>query len=226
MTGWLEVEAIRYDLKQAEILSCSAKVFAELGFEKASIRRIAAESGMSISALYYYFTSKDELLFSIQHSSFNELLEKLETKLHNETRPERKLYILIENHLDHFLGRFSELIICSHEINTLKGEAYEKVLAIRRRYYDIALSIVSEIQAEQKGSALQASLAALNLFGMLNWIHMWYDPEKSDSSAEISLEIYNLFLNGINSRGRSAPLAGGSGNTVGGDKDLGDLIEE
>lgn len=194
------------EVKQAEILAYSAGVIAEEGYEKASIRKIASAMGMSVSALYYYYSSKEELLYSIQYNSFDGLVRRLEKKLEGEQDPERKLYLLIENHLEFFLKRIDELTICSHEINTLTGEAYQKVWERRRRYYHIALGIVGEIKSKQKDSALQVSLATLNLFGMLNWIYMWYDPEKKRSYRVLAREIYNLFLNGIKSKSRSSPM--------------------
>ena len=195
----------RGSARQAEILARSAQVIAEEGYEKASIRKIASAMGMSISALYYYFSSKEDLLFSIQYSSFDGLVRRLEDRLDGESDPERKLYLLIENHLEFFLERLNELTICSHEINTLKGEAYDKVLERRRHYYHIALGIVKEIKATNKDAALQARLATLNLMGMLNWVYMWYDADKNRSCRALVTEIYNLFLNGIRSESRSRP---------------------
>jgi AcrR family transcriptional regulator len=197
----------RGNARQAEILARSARVIAEEGYEKASIRKIASAMGMSISALYYYFSSKEDLLFSIQYSSFDGLVRRLETRLDGETDPERKLYILIENHLEFFLERLNELTICSHEINTLKGEAYDKVLERRRRYYHLAYGIVRDIKATKKDAALQAQLATLNLMGMLNWVYMWYDANKNRSCRALATEIYNLFLNGIRSDSRSRPVS-------------------
>ncbi len=193
------------EVKQAEILAYSTVVIAREGYEKASIRKIAAEMGMSVSALYYYFSSKEELLFSIQYNAFDGLVCAVEDKQGEVTDPELKLYDFIENYLRFFLDRLDEQIICSHEINTLKGDAYDKVRKRRRRLYNIAFGIVSEIKAGNKNSALQVSLATLNLFGMLNWIYMWYDPENQRSYKVLSREIYNLFLNGIKSRTRSSP---------------------
>lgn len=192
-------------ISQARILSNSAKVIAELGYDRASIRKIAAKMNMSISALYYYFSSKEELLYSIQHHSFYNLVKRLEEKLKGVKGPERRLYLLIENHLEYFVNRMSELIICSHEINTLQGDSYAKVEKIRRRYYNIAYAIVNEIRKKRKGNALTGSLATLNLFGMLNWVYMWFDTKRNKSYQALSGEIYNLFLNGIRSNSKTGP---------------------
>ena len=64
---------------------------------------------------------------------------------------------------------------------------------------------MGEIKAKHKDCALQISLATLNLFGMLNWIYMWYDPEKQKPYRVVAKEIYNLFLNGFKSKSRSSP---------------------
>ena len=197
----------RSDRRQAEILSWCSKVIAEQGYERASIRRIAHEMGMSISALYYWFPSKEDLLFAIQYHAFRELVDQLEKKLAGVTDPEEKLRILVGNHLEYFLGRLDELTICSHELNTLKGKAWQRVWEVRRRYYNIALGIVREIQAGHGSPGLQASLATLNLFGMLNWIYMWFNPKKDRSCQVLAREICDLFLHGITAGKRpGAPL--------------------
>ena len=200
--GALAAETRRNDRRQAEILSGCCRVIAQQGYGKASIRRIAAEMGMSISALYYWFASKEELLFAIQHNAFRELVERLEQKLVGVGDPEEKLRLLVGNHLEYFLDRLDELTVCSHETNTLKGRAYQRVWEIRRRYYNIALGIVREIQAGHGNAKLQASLATLNLFGMLNWIHMWFNPKKDRSHRLVAQEIADLFLHGIGDPGR------------------------
>jgi AcrR family transcriptional regulator len=158
--------------------------------------------GLSVSALYYWYSSKEELLFAIQHHAFSELVDLLETKLAAARDPEQKLRILVGNHLEYFLSRLDELTICSHELNTLKGRAWKRVWEVRKRYYNIALAIVREIQAVRGSPGLQASLATLNLFGMLNWIHMWFNPKKSRPHHLLAQEISDLFLNGISGQGR------------------------
>lgn len=179
-------------MKTNEVLRRCCKVIAEQGFEKATIRKIAGEMGTSVAALYYYYASKEDLLFAIQYRSFRELVAQLEVRLKGETDPERKLRILIENHLDYFSARMNELVVCSHEINTLQGKAYRKVREIRRRYYNIAVGLVRELSR-----GISPSLAALNLFGMLNWIHMWFDPKKGKSARDVAQSIGDLFLHGI-----------------------------
>jgi hypothetical protein len=49
----------RFDRRFSEILDYAAEVFAEKGYEGASMRDLSRLSGMSLAGLYYYFDSKE-----------------------------------------------------------------------------------------------------------------------------------------------------------------------
>ncbi|HEY1268842.1 MAG TPA: helix-turn-helix domain-containing protein, partial [Candidatus Binatia bacterium] len=74
-----ETPTRHYDEKLEEILKCAAKIFAEKGFHSTSIRDISRATGMSLAGLYYYFRTKEELLFLIQERCILTLLQRWET---------------------------------------------------------------------------------------------------------------------------------------------------
>src|SRR5215210_4171661 len=74
-------ERSAYDEKLESILRTAASIFAEKGYHQASIRDIARATGVSLSGLYYYFDSKEELLFLIQDHAFGTLTGNLERML-------------------------------------------------------------------------------------------------------------------------------------------------
>jgi AcrR family transcriptional regulator len=63
----------RFDATLVELLTRSAKLFADQGYEKASMRKVAQVARISLPGLYYYVRSKEELLFLIQHRAFDDL---------------------------------------------------------------------------------------------------------------------------------------------------------
>jgi AcrR family transcriptional regulator len=65
----------KYDQKLVHVLKTSAAIFAEKGYHSTSIRDIARATKMSLSGLYYYFKSKDELLFLIQDYCFSTVID-------------------------------------------------------------------------------------------------------------------------------------------------------
>jgi len=88
-----------------------------------------------------------------------------------------------------------EFRVCIHEIDSLSGTYYKKVLETRREYFDLVREAVSEIC---DGSKNDVDVATLFLFGSLNWVYMWYDPERNTDIDELSSQYLQVFLNGIN----------------------------
>ena len=71
----------RFDQRLSEILAHATDVFDEKGYEGASMRDLSRASGMSLAGLYYYFESKEKLLYLIQRHTFAHDLERLRSRL-------------------------------------------------------------------------------------------------------------------------------------------------
>ncbi|HLG93868.1 MAG TPA: TetR/AcrR family transcriptional regulator [candidate division Zixibacteria bacterium] len=185
-----------HQAKLTQLLGLAARLIAREGYQKASIRKVAAAAGVSVSSPYHYFQKKEELLFQIQYRAFDSLVRGLLEELKGETSPERKLYLMIKNHVEYFLAHMDELKVCSKELESLSGAYYRNVLARRREYFDLTLKIVGELQKEYHNPAVDSRLATLSLFGMLNWIYMWYRPNR-DNSKKIAEQMHRFILSGI-----------------------------
>lgn len=194
----------RYD----EVFSAAARLIARDGFEKASIRAIAEETKLSQAALYHYFKSKDDLLYEIQKRTFTALRNSLALRLAPELTPDEKLRIFIFNHLEFFITNMNELRVCAFELGKLNGDRYERVRSIRQSYFNLAKQIIESVLAasncpKQPNARKQADAKriTLYLFGILNWIHMWYDVNRRNSVDEIANEITDMVLFGIKTGG-------------------------
>lgn len=51
--------------RRDEILACSAKLFAEQGFDQATMRQIGKAAGIQPASLYYHFETKEDILDEI-----------------------------------------------------------------------------------------------------------------------------------------------------------------
>jgi AcrR family transcriptional regulator len=196
------------DRKLQLILRHAAQVFAEKGYEGASIRDISRASGIALSGLYYYFESKQKLLFLIQSHAFNSILEELERRLEGVTDREQRLRILVQNHIDYFLRHPVEMKVLSHEAEALVEPYRREVAAIKRRYYELGLSLYQDLARGGRARAVNPRVAVLGLFGMMNWIYTWHNP-KVDPRADVLAEIISgIFLEGVkNGHGHAWPAA-------------------
>jgi AcrR family transcriptional regulator len=53
------------EARRAEVLQAALEVFAEVGFERATLQEVADRAGVTKGALYHYFDSKDELFLAL-----------------------------------------------------------------------------------------------------------------------------------------------------------------
>lgn len=185
----------QYEKRLDSILKAASKVMAEVGFEGASVRKVAAEARIGLSGIYYYFKSKDEMLFALQENTFSRLADTLEKRLENIGSSREKLKAVIDNHFHFFSAHMDDLKVCSYEIESLSGEYYKEVLKIRRRYFNLVKDVVAE--NIPTGSKTDPDLSALFFFGSLNWIFMWYDPKRNADIDILSKQLLKIYLEGI-----------------------------
>lgn len=183
----------RYDEKLARILRISAAVIARKGYHQASIRDIAAATGVSLSGLYYYFSSKEELLFLIQRHCFETILARLEVDLADAREPRVRLAVLVRNHLRFFVANMAEMKVLSHEADSLSGEFLDQVRALKQDYLQQLEAILRELAPDE---STDTRTSALMLFGMLNWIYTWYRPGRHPGVDELADTALHLFLEG------------------------------
>lgn len=185
------------EAKLQHILRVSAQVFAQSGFEATSIRDISRATGVSLSGLYYYFESKQHLLYLIQSTTFTYVLESLKVRLEGVTEPTERLRLLVLNHIEYFLSHPNEMKVLSHEEEAL-GEPYgERVQAIKRRYYALAREVFESIRAEGLAPGIHPRIAVLSLFGMMNWPYKWHKPGVDPDAQELTAAIVGIFLHGV-----------------------------
>jgi AcrR family transcriptional regulator len=188
----------RYDQKLEFILRTAARIFAEKSYHSTSMRDISRETNVSLAGLYHYCKSKEELLFLIQDNCFGRVLERLEQRLEGVEDPVTKLGIFIENHLSFFAANMSEMKVLSHEAESLRGDLYTHVSTRKDKYTKLARRILAELQESQQNKQLiDLTVATYALFGMMNWIYNWYDPQGKLKVHDLAQHLTQLFLGGF-----------------------------
>jgi AcrR family transcriptional regulator len=188
--------ATRYDRRMGEILDHATEVFCEKGYEGASMRDLSRATGMSLAGLYYYFESKERLLFLIQKHTFTTILEQLKTRLAGIAEPEERIRTFILNHLEYFVSNQQGLKVMSHEDESLKNGFGVEIAGIKREYYRICLGLMEELR-RQRDLDFNSRTAVMSLFGMINWIYTWYNPRVDGNATALAEQMGNIVLNGI-----------------------------
>lgn len=205
----------RFDRRLAEILDYATEVFAQKGYEGASMRDLSRLSGISLAGLYYYFESKEKLLYFIQRHTFLTIYGRLQERLKTTLNPEERIRVFVLNHVEYALARPEAMKVLSHEDDVLQNGYGAELARIKRDYYRTCYELVESLaKAEKlKESRTQASsprgigtrTAVLGLFGMMNWLYTWYNPRTDPDAETLARELSDLFLQGM--RGGKAPIA-------------------
>ena len=197
MANRSESSTRHYDEKLQQILKSSAKIFAEKGFHRTSIRDIARATGMSLAGLYYYFRTKEELLFLIQEQCFLTLLQRWEKTADPKTDVRARISAFAENHLGFFLHNMHEMKVMAHEDESLTGEFQEKILLLKRRYVKILTDLIEELRGQEGGKAVDLRTVTFSLFGMMNWIYTWYHPRRDLPLPELIEQMLRIYFFGV-----------------------------
>jgi AcrR family transcriptional regulator len=186
----------RYDRRLSEILAHATEVFDEKGYEGASMRDLSRATGMSLAGLYYYFDSKEKLLYLIQKHTFTTIVSRLRERLKNVSDPDERVRVCIHNHLEYFLANQKAMKVLSHEDEVLKNHYGSEIAAIKREYYRLCVDLLDELK-EVRGLEFSTRTAVLSLFGMMNWIYTWYKPRTDGGVESLAQEMADIFLHGV-----------------------------
>src|ERR1700733_10303730 len=190
------VPATRFDRRLAQILTHATDVFCEKGYKGASMRDLSRASGMSLAGLYYYFESKEQLLFLIQKHTFTTIVQRLKSRLEGVSDPEHQIRIFILNHLEYFLANPASMKMLTHEAEALKNGFAPELAAIKRQYYRICVGLLDELKSV-RGLQFSTRIAVLSLFGMMNWIYTWHNSRVDADADQLATEMGDIFLRGV-----------------------------
>jgi TetR/AcrR family fatty acid metabolism transcriptional regulator len=163
-----DLKAPKNPAKRTAILKAAESIFAKKGFHEATISDIARKSKVSEATIYEYFSSKEELLFSIPAQTTRQYEEKNREILKYIRGAENKLRFLIHRHLSLYsenldYANIVMLILKGHR-NFQKTDAYKSVQSAAR----ITIQVLEEgIQNGEFRSDIQPHLVRAMIWGTI-----------------------------------------------------------
>lgn len=185
--------------KKREIVEAASRVFRARGLHAAGMRDIAAELGMAVGNLYYYFRDKEDLLAFVQESALSRLLEMAARVQALDLPADGKLRLLLEEHVvglndpdEGTPGSLAHL-----EVEALGEERRPAVLARRDEYEQILRSLIEEGMDQGIFRRVDPKVASLALLGSVNWTVKWFRPGGGQSAREIGRQIADMMVRSL-----------------------------
>lgn len=189
--------AIDFEEKQRGILASAAAVFAEMGMEKASMSMIASHSNVSKALLYHYYPSKDALIFDIVQTHLTELESAIEAADRTDVTPRERLQLLVKAVLKSYEGADNEHKVQLNGTHALSQAQLSELRTIERRIVKRFSGIIEDLNPDLNKNKPLLMPVTMSLFGMMNWVYMWFRPNgpiTRDDYADIAT---TLILEGI-----------------------------
>lgn len=187
--------------RKREILEAASRVFRRRGIHAAGMRDIAAEAGMTVGNLYYYFDSKQDLLAFCQEDGLAGLLELAARLRRSGLDADATLYLLVVGHVlrvnEETPGALAHL-----EVEGLGGRFRDAILRRRREYEEAVEAFIDDGIAGGVFRPVDSKVAAFAILGALNWTVKWYRPGGGKSALEIGREFAELLVGGLLAPGR------------------------
>lgn len=187
-----------FEEKQHQLLLTAAHVFSTQGMDKASMAQIAKEAGVSKSLLYHYYPSKDALIFAIIHSHLTDLDQRLEQVSDPNLPPRQQLEQLVLAVLLCYRGADDQ-----HQVQLNAGPALSDaqkaaIQQIERRIVKRFSSVIRRIHPLLDSAERPLLMpVTMSLFGMMNWVYMWFREGGPISREEYAKVATTLLLEGI-----------------------------
>jgi AcrR family transcriptional regulator len=180
-----------------EIYLLAAQLFVEKGVESTSLTDIAGALSITKAGLYYYFESKQELLYRIVELGLDNVKEEVLDPAREIEDAEERLRFIILNHARLAAEGNHAVIIVSHEMNSLSFTQREMILRRRREYFDFVRATLIEIQHKGKLNEIDLTTATFTLFGMILWLSRWYRPGGKLSVEKVCADVCEMALKGL-----------------------------
>jgi AcrR family transcriptional regulator len=183
-----------------EILENSCRLMAKQGFHGTSMRDLAHATGRSLSGLYHYFRSKEDLLFIINFYGFATLNDTWKRASEGLKDPNERLYAFIYFHTSYYVEHMDEMRIMTWGTHALNLEKAKLIQKLKDRYTHAVKEVVSDAYQAAFGEEIEEKRLDREtyiLFGMMNWIFSWYSTRKHGNTADLIGDIYRTFTLGI-----------------------------
>ncbi|MFF2496534.1 TetR/AcrR family transcriptional regulator [Agromyces sp. NPDC058064] len=181
---------------QQGILDVAVAAFNQYGYDATSMGVLADRLGLSKSAIYHHFASKDEIL----ERALDDALSALEGVLGEADatggRAADRLDLVLRGAVHVLVAKLPTVTLL---LRVRGNTEVERRALARRRAFDRAITaLVEEAQAEGTlRSDLDASVVARLVFGMVNSIVEWYRPGGREDADKLADDVIAIALDGL-----------------------------
>jgi AcrR family transcriptional regulator len=162
---------------RGRLLHEAAKLFRDKGYERTTVRDLAAAVGIQSGSLFHHFRTKEEILKAVMVETIRLNTALMQAAVDAASTHRDKLQALIRAELESINGQTGEaMAVLVFEWRSLSEESQAYVLELRDIYEQLWLDV---LEALRQDGVLAADPFVVRrmLTGALSWTVTWYRPD-------------------------------------------------
>ncbi|WP_142249166.1 TetR/AcrR family transcriptional regulator [Bradyrhizobium sp. UNPF46] len=182
-----------------QILAEAGRLFASKGFEGTSMRDIALACGISKSLLYHHFSNKDEIYARVAVGSTLELYLFVRDRI-PDGPPSQKIRAFMVATAEYFRRyRWAWIASTTAFWNDPDRSRHKERLTRRDRFENFLRGLIQEAIDAGEIRKVDVPMTGRLILSSLNWMHRWYNPNKSATPEQIAEIFFDMIFNGLRS---------------------------
>lgn len=179
-----------------QMLDVAVALFNERGYDATSVSDLAERLGVSKSALYHHFASREELLDLAVDHALAGLEQLLDEPGATTGTPFDRLRFVLAGAVHVLVDRLPSVTLL---LNVRGNSDVERRALERRRDFDhrVTALVQSAQDAGEVRSDVDGAVATRLLFGMVNSLTEWYRPGGEIDADTLAADILHLALDGL-----------------------------
>lgn len=155
----------------------AARLFRDKGYERTTVRDLAAAVGIQSGSLFHHFRTKEDILKAVMVETIRLNTALMQAAMDAVDAPRDKLRALIRAELESINGLTGEaMAVLVFEWRSLSEPAREDVLKLRDVYEKLWLDVLTAVRQEGRLQA-EPFVVRRMLTGALSWTVTWYRPD-------------------------------------------------
>jgi AcrR family transcriptional regulator len=185
-----------YEDKKQLILDQAAEIFARKGFESATMIEVAQACGTSKSHLYYYFPSKEDLLFAILSEHIAAQADGLATIANMPLPVEERFNRFVAAFIERGADSRNQHVMLMNDLKFLPEKRHAHIRKLEIQLVEMMTRLLSELNPAVMGAAVRAPYS-LMVYGMMIWTLRWYNKDGAIPPSELAARIAQLLVHGF-----------------------------
>jgi len=182
------------------IRAAAVSLIARLGYEAASMRRIADEVGVQAAALYRYFPTKEDLLFTLMREHMEQLGQSWADIRPADGAPTARLAAYVRNHIGFHVARRHATHVSNMELRSLSPERLTAILRLRSAYEKDLRQILRDGAEDGSFAIDDSGMTAMAIIQMITGVIVWFRPDEKLSVAEVAETYHKMTLRLVGAR--------------------------